>query len=196
MALTVSYYTMDTPYANEAKEWAASAIEHLRSQWMTIPVDSMGSWQANTQMKAVLLENVRAHFRGPILYTDIDARFRSDPWPYLETLKKDVGVHTFHGELLSGTIFLQDTQFVKDLLRSWVVLCGIHPKKWDQCCLHAALDKLTWGSYSSQKKQLHVNVDNLPAEYCFIFDTMREQSPNAVPVIEHFQASRRYKNVI
>jgi len=36
-------------------------------------------------------------------------------------------------------------------------------------------------------------VKNLPAEYTFIFDSMKAMYPNAIPVIEHFQASRRFK---
>jgi hypothetical protein len=34
---------------------------------------------------------------------------------------------------------------------------------------------------------------NLPAEYTFIFDIMKKIYPTAIPVIEHFQASRRFK---
>jgi hypothetical protein len=36
-------------------------------------------------------------------------------------------------------------------------------------------------------------VNNLPAEYTFIFDSMKAIYPHTVPVIEHFQASRRFK---
>ena len=35
---------------------------------------------------------------------------------------------------------------------------------------------------------------NLPPEYTMIFDSMRGMYPNIVPVIEHFQASRRFRN--
>ena len=34
---------------------------------------------------------------------------------------------------------------------------------------------------------------NLPPEYTMIFDSMRGMYPNVIPVIEHFQASRRFK---
>ena len=34
---------------------------------------------------------------------------------------------------------------------------------------------------------------NLPPEYTMIFDSMRGMYPNIDPVIEHFQASRRFK---
>ena len=34
---------------------------------------------------------------------------------------------------------------------------------------------------------------NLPPEYTFIFDIMKGIYPNSKPVIEHFQASRRFK---
>jgi hypothetical protein len=37
---------------------------------------------------------------------------------------------------------------------------------------------------------------NLPPEYTFIFDSMRKIYPDLKPVIEHFQASRKYKRII
>ena len=37
---------------------------------------------------------------------------------------------------------------------------------------------------------------NLPPEYTFIFDSMRKIYPNAKPVIEHFQASRKYRHKV
>ena len=35
---------------------------------------------------------------------------------------------------------------------------------------------------------------NLPPEYTMIFDSMRGMYPHINPVIEHFQASRRFRN--
>jgi hypothetical protein len=43
------------------------------------------------------------------------------------------------------------------------------------------------------KKSHGLRDKNLPPEYTFIFDSMRKIYPNAVPVIEHFQASRKYR---
>jgi hypothetical protein len=44
-------------------------------------------------------------------------------------------------------------------------------------------------------KKTHGLIDkNLPPEYTFIFDSMRKMYPNAKPVIEHFQASRKLRN--
>jgi hypothetical protein len=37
---------------------------------------------------------------------------------------------------------------------------------------------------------------NLPPEYTMIFDSMRAMYPNIVPVIEHFQASRKLRNKV
>ena len=45
-----------------------------------------------------------------------------------------------------------------------------------------------------QKEDPSFKVNNLPPEYTFIFDSMKKMYPNAKPVIEHFQASRRFKH--
>jgi hypothetical protein len=45
-------------------------------------------------------------------------------------------------------------------------------------------------------KDYGLTFKNLPPEYTFIFDSMRAMYPNAKPVIEHFQASRRFRNKV
>jgi hypothetical protein len=53
------------------------------------------------------------------------------------------------------------------------------------------------GSAIQQMKKTQGLIDkNLPPEYTFIFDSMRNMYPNAKPVIEHFQASRKLKNKV
>ena len=39
-----------------------------------------------------------------------------------------------------------------------------------------------------------IKDENLPPEYTMIFDSMRQMYPNIIPVIEHFQASRKLRN--
>jgi hypothetical protein len=46
------------------------------------------------------------------------------------------------------------------------------------------------------RREGKIKDKNLPPEYTFIFDLMRALYPNANPVIEHFQASRRNKNKV
>ena len=38
-----------------------------------------------------------------------------------------------------------------------------------------------------------LNYINFPPEYCFVFDLMKNIYPDAVPVIEHFQESRKQR---
>ena len=51
--------------------------------------------------------------------------------------------------------------------------------------------------WAGGKRQLIDTIDeNLPPEYTMIFDSMRGMYPNINPIIEHFQASRKLRNII
>jgi hypothetical protein len=50
--------------------------------------------------------------------------------------------------------------------------------------------------YEVEVENLRRPLAVLPLEYTFIFDLCRRAHPTANPVIEHFQASRRFKNMI
>ena len=59
--------------------------------------------------------------------------------------------------------------------------------------------KMDWGPYFIIQEMIKtdgLNFKNLPPEYTFIFDTMKQIYPDIKPVIEHFQASRQFKNKI
>jgi hypothetical protein len=118
-----------------------------------------------------------------MLYIDVDGVVRSDPWPLLRTLSCDIAAYVLRGEeLLSGTLYLPAGPKRTELLTRWVDANGKNPQAWDQANLQALLE----GSSDFR-------FERLPAEYCCIFDIQRLHTPNIIPVVEHFQASRRYK---
>jgi hypothetical protein len=65
---------------------------------------------------------------------------------------------------------------------------GTGAKTFEQWNLGAVIEQMV--------KTDNLVCKNLPPEYTFIFDTMKRIYPNAVPVIEHFQASRKLKNKV
>ena len=83
-------------------------------------------------------------------------------------------------ELLGGTLYFANTEPAKELVRLWKKKCITAPRARNPELLDAAIKEM--GS--------RLKTKNLPPAYCKIFDTMKNIKD---PVIEHFQASRRFK---
>lgn len=174
--IAVCYYTPE--YAEEAKLLLESCDDH-NVPCKIYGYDSRGSWQANTSFKPVFLQWVIDQHDCDIVYLDADARIRKYPRLF-DVFTADIGVHYKDGhELLSGTIYLKNNDTVRSILNEWVSEQRSNPNTWDQKILQRVLEKY--------------NVQELPASYCQIFDSMAH---NGEPVIEHLQASRRLKETV
>lgn len=178
----VAYYTTKTPYEKEVRKLKAS-LDSLNLPYDIQGYPSKGSWQANIAFKPeFVLEMICKHPTKDIIYIDADAIVRSRPI-YFDTFSGDIGVHYKDGqELLSGTIYLRNNSKVKRLVQSWISEQQHNPHTWDQKTLQRVIVK--------SAKELQITVVNIPANYTQIFDSMAH---NGVAIIEHFQASRRYK---
>jgi len=179
-------------YEREAHERLIPSVRALGLEHDIRQIPSRGSWILNNSACQIFLLGIAKEYPDAhLLYIDVDGMVRSDPWPYLLSLDCDIGVHYFrHGriarrmneELLCGTVYLPPVTCRQNLLERWVTENEKHPDVWDQRNLQTMIER-----------DRNIRVARLPAEYCCIFDTHRRFYPNIVPVIEHFQASRRYK---
>jgi len=179
-------------YEREAHERLIPSVRALGLEHDIRQIPSRGSWILNNSACQIFLLGIAKEYPDAhLLYIDVDGMVRSDPWPYLLNLNCDIGVHYMnHGrvvrrlveELLCGTVYLPPTSYRVNLLERWVAENEKHPDVWDQRNLQNMIDR-----------DRDIRVARLPAEYCCIFDTHRRRYPHIVPVIEHFQASRRYK---
>jgi hypothetical protein len=181
--IAAGFYTKKTPYDQEIiglkRSCTAFGIHcHIKGY------DNRGAWVKNAAIKPeFLLEMMDLHPNKKIVYLDADARVKQYP-KLFDTLDADIAVHYRHGrELLSGTIFLSPNERTKRLLHAWVEQQKKEPEVWDQ----RVLEKLLAGWKHPLK------VARLPAAYCQIFDTMKQHGD---PIIEHMQASRRYKQLV
>ena len=161
------------------------------------PREQVGSWEANTQMKApFILEKLLEN--DSVIWTDADSRVRQTP-SFFDTITTDVGLFFLPKEqaggwvppehsilknvdsyLQSGTMYFKNNDRVIKLLESWIELNKKDSQQWDQWTLQVAL------------QNSDVTITNLPPEYIWItgMDSI------ARPVIEHTQASRRFKSKI
>jgi len=188
----ISFYTKNTPYEQEIKRLEASLIRHGLPYDFTA-VNSTGSWVKNTHMKPRIIHDaLLAHPNEDIVWVDSDAVIHKAP-TFLNQITADIGVPSVlwskhpckrnDREILSGTIFFKNNNKTLAFTDHWS---------------HIMEEKPQWVDQQSFRKALHdmkdmITTVYLPETYCQIFDTMASSGD---PVIEHYQASRRFRNEI
>lgn len=193
LPLIVSYYTLGTPYEEEVKNLIASC-KKLGLNTDIVGIKPLGKWDQNCCYKPLfLLEKLREH-KKPILWIDADAMVLKKPLLF-ETLKCDIALRiypylpiTHPSKLITGTLYLQNTLAVRNILTLWDQECikMAHQNKgevWDQIGLKRAL-------LNGPK----INLFSLPSSYAAIYD--KKESLQEELVIVHYQASRLFKKVI
>lgn len=184
--IVTAFYTLGTPYEQEIKNLIKS-IDKFNLDSVIHGVPSRGSWVQNAAIKSeIILKTLQDNPRINVLYLDADAIIQQYP-KLFDNFSGDIGVHyrtdRGHHELLSGTLFFKNTSKVLTLISKWIYEQSRHPDMFDQKVLDRVIKE--------DHKQL--TVVDLPPSYTQIFDSMKHYGD---PVIEHFQASRRFKKHI
>ncbi len=184
--LFISFYTKNTGYEKEVKNLITS-LEKFNLKHEVVGVNSKGNWLNNCHYKTTFIKQMLEKYKGQedkIIWLDSDAIIRKQPILF-ETIKEDIGVHYLkkgkENILLSGTIFINNNNRTRELFNLWEQKCKQSPNRFAQRILHSFIDTT------------NVSIYKLPVEYVKIFDF---GDKNIEPVIEHFQASRRFKNGI
>jgi len=192
--MVVGYYTVNTPYEEEAQNLLAS-LNKLGINHDISGVKTLGNWQANTRFKAeFMLDMLIKHPKYRLLYVDVDAIVHRMP-DLFKNYKCDIAVRwqDFRwrkNECLSGTIYMENNERTKRICELWRdinVTEGNASNRMEQWNLDTVINKM-------KAEDPGFTYKNLPPEYTMIFDSMRSMYPNILPVIEHFQASRRFKS--
>lgn len=145
-------------------------------------INSLGSWDLNTNHKATFLLKKLEEHKAPIIWIDADAVVRKYP-SYFDIIKEDIGVHYENmTSLKSGVVFVNNTESAKEVLRRWQRNSEKEPKIFDQKHLQSVLR----GEYIETHR---ATVFFLPDSYYHIFDLSKGE-----PVVEHFQASRKLRS--
>jgi len=190
MPLVVSHYTLDTPYEEEVKNLVKSCKEWKLELDLT-PIKSLGTWRANSNFCSKVIQSALERFPGrDILRVDADAVFERYPIIFEDPkFIADIAAHVHdfpwhRNELLGGTIFFRNTPVVRKLVAEWAELCmGSSKRKRNPDLLQ---DLLNSGKHN-------LKFASLPAQYCKIFDLMRNVPDG---VIIHNQASRRFRGIV
>ena len=186
---TIAYYTIGNQYQTISEDLKRSCND-FNIPLLLKPIEDLGSWEKNTHYKAKFILDCLNTTDQNLLYVDVDAIFKSYP-DLIETLNCDIAYRTENfrwrkNEALSGTIFFQNNDRVKDFVKRWIELNDKNP---------AIRSKPETWEQANMQKTLFDSSDimyyNLPPEYTFIFDHTKKLYPGLKPVIEHFQASRK-----
>ena len=192
--MVVGYYTVNTPYEEEAQNLLRS-LNKLGLNHDILGVNSLGNWQANTRFKAgFMLDMLIKWPNHRLLYVDCDAVVHSSP-DLFKDYHCDIAVRWQdfrwrQNECLSGTIYMENNERTKRICEMWRDINieeGNQSTRMEQWNLDTVIQKM-------KDEDPKFRYKNLPPEYTMIFDSMRGMYPNIVPVIEHFQASRRFRN--
>jgi len=191
--LVVAYFTIDTPYEDEAEKLKLS-LEAVGYSYLVCGVSNLGSWQKNTQYKAIFIQQMLNRNIGkPILYLDVDAVMVQPP-VLLDNLKADIAAVHFanRAELLSGTVYFGNTMQCRRIVKKWINLNEQYPEKlpngraaWDQRTLEMAIKKVSNATFFE-----------LPQEYTWIIELTQCHYPGLPPVIMHTRGAKRFKNKI
>lgn len=185
----LAYWTTGTGYGDLVPRLRRSMVRHGLEYEIT-EVPNLGSWQRNTQHKAVVIRDAMGRYPGrPVVYVDIDAEITRYPAEFFRPSfidAHDFAVHWRKGrgmaELLSGTLWLRNNSASRALVAAWIEENRRCPDVFDQRNLAKV-----WEKWRSRGRWV-----DLPADYCAIFD----KGMSTDPVILHHQASRTLKNTI
>lgn len=194
----VSFYTKNTPYESEVTR-LVNSCKNYDISFEIEGVDSFGSWELNCAFKPFFILKKLAELKKPLLWIDADGAFVGMP-RWVEAFNGDFSVRV-HPDLpndhpskvISSTIFVRPSEAGIGLVRLWAKICEkqlLDPNEmeefWDQIALRDAL-------FSSNNKAI---VHPMPVAFAKIYDHPHDLLEVANPIIEHYQASRRFKNLV
>ncbi|MDO8641782.1 MAG: radical SAM protein [Nitrosarchaeum sp.] len=181
----ISYYTINTGYEKEYKKLEDSLKKfNLDHDIQGIP--TQGSWFNNCFYRSIFVKDMLQKHKRAVIWVDCDAIIQQNPVLFETLGDYDFAYHLHKRknnsfELLGGTMFFNYTKNAVALMNTWRKRVDANPTMYrlDQSYLHEAVGDVPG-----------IQIYHLPATYCQIFDLMKDEGK---PVIEHFQASRRYK---
>lgn len=150
--------------------------------------DLRGKWIENCNKKPEFIIRKMCEHKTDIVWLDADAVVQEYPI-YFDVLREDIGVcyedfaQALPEKLQSGTLYFKRNSRVVHTLNTWRKRGEKHSNLLDQRLLR---DTLLGEHFQAHK----ISLFFFPQSYYHIFDIMEDWGK---PVIEHFQASRKYR---
>lgn len=192
--LVISFYTENSPYRLNALSLIESCNEHgIEAEIESIP--SEGSWERNCAIKPFYIRKKLMEKKRPIFWVDADAVFKKKPdFSFLEG--SDISFREMKRfsqdrrlKYASESLFLNYTPRTLEFVDKWCDHCQIkidNKEKLELMDQIALIDLIESGQL--------LKICPLPISYCKVFDLDALEIDLEHIVIEHFQASRRYRH--
>lgn len=194
LPLVVSYYTKGTPYEEEV-EGLRESCKQFGIECLIEGLEPQGSWAENCAIKPYFLRKMMQELDRPLLWVDADAVFLQ-PMAFEEFMFSDLSLLRYEEDsdvrfsVAAGTVFINATEGGKKSLDLWCHYAdtirqmeGNAPPYMDQVSLYLVF-----------LSKPPIALAPLPLRYCKIFDRDVDGLSLDEVVIEHRQASRRFKN--
>ena len=189
----VSYYTLQTPYEDIARNLVRSLERHGQDH-IVRGLPDRGSWVENCAQKSEFIRSMAQELDRGFWWLDADAVLCGKLPEFAPDV--DIAVHIQKGwDLVSSTMYFGATPGAKRVVERWRDICRAVPEMWDQVSLNIALH--------NEAIETPLNVVALPVEYCKIrkpkgrreletriYEFLRIHKP---AVVRQTQASRTHK---
>lgn len=195
--LFISYYTTDTPYEALADQLRRS-LDRFGLPHRIEPIESRGSWVANTGLKSRFISEVWHSHDGPVCWIDADAEILRPPGIVFGN-PFDFAVVRRHGWYdLAGFVYLGKTEAAGALVRDWAALCAQNPHVWDQVLLTLAWYRMA-GKMAMSSLWLNDGIFRFPRPWIRDLRDRLFYYPRGKkirPLIDQKQASRQLKSFV
>ncbi len=197
--LVSCFYTKNTEYKNILYSQLIPSLDKLNIKYNIEEVENKGSWLKNVAQKPLtILHTLKKYPEYNIVSLDADCEVMEYPKLFNEIEEKyDMAFHTLswkewygysieNKEVLSGTMWFNNTQKIKDFVFQWYNK-AINGYKWEQKMLSDLLLEIK-----------DIKIYKLPVTYCWISSLPDGSLPKiqGTPVIQHYAASRQLKRKI
>ena len=179
-----SYYTKNTGYEKQVEE-LKTTLRRFNLENDIRGIKDLGDWYKNTYIKSLfVVQTMKRHPDRSIVFVDADAKIRRSPVLFND-YDYDFAFHNYNKkELLAGTLYFKNSKGGRYMADQWLKidrekLTTLMPQKNLHAVFNKVKDKIKW--------------DMFPIEYCMIFDCRARGRVR--PVVEHFQLSRKYKDI-
>jgi len=191
--LVISFYTENTPYQLEVMHLIESC-QRLGIEAQIEGVPSQGTWDVNCAIKPFFIQSKLKENKRPIFWVDADAVFKKAP-DFSSMSNADLAIREMKRfsydprlKLCSGSMLINYTPQALAFVDQWCDRCT---KKIESNQDLQFLDQITLVELIDQGTPL--KVFPLPISYAKIFDLDAQEVDAEEIVVEHFQASRRYR---
>ncbi len=195
--LVISFFTVDTPYQEEAERLIASC-QDFGLEHHVEGIKSKGSWLRNMAMKPQFIAEKLLQFKRPLFWVDADGAFKNKP-QFEQFQEFDVAVREVDAyrddprmKLHAGSIFINYNSRMVQFVKDWLQVCA---DKINKDIFHLFFLDQTSLLHMIEHTQ-GLKVEKLPIGYCKVFDAPAEPIDPSSVVIEQYQASRRLKDLI